>query len=186
MIGLRRWVIAVTRIGMLNSSSATWPCDSPNGASGSTYSVSIRPSMTTSASAGTRRSTVRARTTLIAPPASPPATGAPSTPVGPACAPLEAARAPRRAARPHAPAGPVDRAVGRDRADDDRDRIFPAAAVDHVGEQEGLPVLLGQAADELPAHQRMQLGVLVDRAIDRDEQALALQRLEVLMEIGVA
>ena len=33
---LCRCVIAVTRIGMLYSSSATWPCDSPNGASGST------------------------------------------------------------------------------------------------------------------------------------------------------
>ena len=33
-------MIAVTRIGMLNSSSAMWPCDSPNGPSGSTNSVS--------------------------------------------------------------------------------------------------------------------------------------------------
>ncbi|MNC96250.1 hypothetical protein D3C83_135770 [compost metagenome] len=30
-----RCVIAVTRIGMLNSSGATCPCDSPNGPSGS-------------------------------------------------------------------------------------------------------------------------------------------------------
>ena len=35
MTGFLRCVIAVTCIGMLNSSSATWPCDSPNGASGS-------------------------------------------------------------------------------------------------------------------------------------------------------
>src|SRR5580700_5504286 len=69
MIGFWRSVIAVTRIGMLNSSSATWPCDSPNGDSGSTYSVSIRPSITISASAGTSRSTVRARTTLMGAPA---------------------------------------------------------------------------------------------------------------------
>ncbi len=39
-IACLRCVIAVTRIGMLNSSSATWPCDSPNGPSGSTFTVS--------------------------------------------------------------------------------------------------------------------------------------------------
>ena len=56
--GLRLWVIAVTRIDMLKSSSATWPWLSPNGPSGSSSSLSIRPSMTISASAGTCRSTL--------------------------------------------------------------------------------------------------------------------------------
>ena len=81
-IASRRCVIAVTRIGMLNCSSAMWPCDSPNGPSGSRYSVSISPSMTISASAGTRRSTVFARTTRIGSPASPPATPISSTSSG--------------------------------------------------------------------------------------------------------
>ena len=54
----------------------------------------------------------------------------------------------------------------------DRDRHVVAAAVsaDDVGEQEGAPVRLVEAAAELPAHQRMQLGVLVDRAIDAHEE----------------
>ena len=90
MIGFLRWVMAVTRIGMLNSSSATWPCDSPNGASGSSHSVSISPSMTISDSAGTIRSTVRARTILIGPPARPPATVNSSTPIGSFCGPMKA------------------------------------------------------------------------------------------------
>ena len=90
MTGFLRWVIAVTVIGMLNSSSATWPCDSPNGASGSRYSVSIRPSITTSDSAGIRRSTVRARTTLIGSPARPPATVNSSTSSGSFCGPMKA------------------------------------------------------------------------------------------------
>ena len=60
--GLRLRVIAVTRIDMLKSSSATWPWLSPKGPSGSSRSVSIKPSMTISASAGTSRSTVLQRT----------------------------------------------------------------------------------------------------------------------------
>ena len=55
---LRLRVIAVTRIDMLKSSSATWPWLSPNGPSGSSSSVSIKPSTTISASAGISRSTV--------------------------------------------------------------------------------------------------------------------------------
>src|SRR6516162_10404100 len=43
--------------------------------------------------------------------------------------------------------------------------------------------MLRQSALELPAHQRMQLGVLVDRAIDAHEQPLRLERGEVGLEI---
>ena len=43
-------------------------------------------------------------------------------------------------------------------------------------EQEGAALILGEAALELPAHQRMQLGVLVDRPIDADQQALRFER----------
>jgi len=72
MTGFFRCVIAVTRIGCLYSSSATWPCDSPNGASGSQYSVSIRPLDHNLGFRGTSRSTVFALTTLIGAPARPP------------------------------------------------------------------------------------------------------------------
>ncbi len=67
----------------------------------------------------------------------------------------------------------VDRPVRRDRPDHDGDIEFAAAAVGHVGEQEGLALRFIHAADELPAHQRMQFGVLVDRPVD-GEQKVAL------------
>src|SRR5262249_40906055 len=52
-----------------------------------------------------------------------------------------------RAAKPDA----IDLAVGRKPADQHRDVVFAALAVDHIGEQERLAVLLGDAATELPA-----------------------------------
>ena len=72
--GLRLRVIAVTRIDILKSSSATCPWLSPNGPSGSRDRVSITPSMTISASAGTTRSMVLQRTVRTGLPISPPAT----------------------------------------------------------------------------------------------------------------
>ena len=45
---------------------------------------------------------------------------------------------------------------------------------------------LVDAADELPAHQRMQLGILVDRPIDGEQQALLAQRVEMLVQIAIA
>ena len=47
-IALRRRVMQVTSIYALNSCKFTWPCDSPKGASGSRYSVSMNPSTTIS------------------------------------------------------------------------------------------------------------------------------------------
>jgi len=44
-------------------------------------------------------------------------------------------------------------------------------------------LFISQPALELPARQRMQLGVLVDRPVDADEQALSLQRFEMTLEI---
>ena len=72
--GARLCVIAVTCIDMLKSSSATWPWLSPKGPSGSSSSLSIKPSMTISASAGTKRSTLVALTMRMGAPARPPAT----------------------------------------------------------------------------------------------------------------
>ena len=45
------------------------------------------------------------------------------------------------------------------------------------------PRLLGKAADELPAHERMQLGVLVDRPLDPHEQAALLEARDMLLKI---
>ena len=56
-------------------------------------------------------------------------------------------------------------------------------AVDHVGEQEGAALGLRDAADELQPHQRMQLGVLVDRMIDPRQQAARFEIGEVLLQI---
>ena len=86
--GLRLCVIAVTRIDMLKSSSATWPWLSPNGPSGSSSSLSIRPSITISASAGTCRSTVAALAMRMGAPANPPATAISSRSIGSFCGPV--------------------------------------------------------------------------------------------------
>ena len=60
----------------------------------------------------------------------------------------------------------VDLRRRRQRADHDRNVVFAALGVGDVGEDEGAALVLRHAADELPAHQRMQLGVLVDRGVD--------------------
>ena len=65
-------------------------------------------------------------------------------------------------------------------------RICGLLAVDDVGEQERLAVLLLDAAAELPAHQRVHLGVLVDRAIDGDEQPGLVERAQVVVQVRIA
>jgi hypothetical protein len=77
----------------------------------------------------------------------------------------------------------VNRGRGRKRADRDRDVIAPALGIDDVGEQERAAIGLGDAADELPAHQGMKLGVLVDRTIDPHQQPGLVERGEMLLEI---
>ena len=77
----------------------------------------------------------------------------------------------------------IDVRRGRKRADRDRHIEAPAVGADHIGEQEGAPLLLVKAALELPAHQRMKLGVLVDRALDAHQQAGGFEIGEMLLEI---
>ena len=77
----------------------------------------------------------------------------------------------------------IDLGRGGERADHHRHVVAPALRVRHIGEQEGPPLVLGNAAQELPAHQRMQLGVLVDRPVDAHQQAVGLEVGEVLLEI---
>ena len=59
-----------------------WPWLSPNGPSGSSSSGSIRPSITSSASAGTSRSTLTHFAIRTGAPASPPATAISSKSIG--------------------------------------------------------------------------------------------------------
>src|SRR5439155_23543119 len=67
--------------------------------------------------------------------------------------------------------------------DHHRHVVALALGVDHIAEQERAPLMFGYAADELPAHQRMQLGVLIDRPIDADEQAFSVEIGEMGLEI---
>ena len=77
----------------------------------------------------------------------------------------------------------IDARRGRERTDRHRDVVAAAGRVDDVGEQECAALILGEPALELPAHQRVQLAVLVDRAIDAHQQPLRLQRREMRLEI---
>ena len=100
--------------------------------------------------------------------------------IGPAIARIQAS--PISADRlPHADR--VDFGRGGERADHHRDVVTPALGVGHIGEQEGPPLVLGHAAQELPAHQRVQLGVLVDRPVDAHQKAVGLEIGQMLLEI---
>ena len=77
----------------------------------------------------------------------------------------------------------VDLRRCRQRADRDGHVVAPSAAIDDVGEQERAALVLGQSALELPAHQRVQLGVLVDRPVDARHEPLRLKPRQVLLEI---
>ena len=83
-------------------------------------------------------------------------------------------------------AGAVDGAVGSQGAHHHRNLEFAALAIDDVVEQKGLALALGHAADELPAHQRMQLGILVDTTADDLQQTTLLQTIQMLMQVGIA
>ena len=75
----------------------------------------------------------------------------------------------------------------RRRIDADRHRqvVAPALGVHHVGEEKRLAVRLADAAAILPAHQRMQLAVLVDGVIDAMEQPGAVEPRNVLVQVGI-
>ena len=59
----------------------------------------------------------------------------------------------------------------RQRADHDWNVVFAALGVDYVGEEKRAALILRHAANELPAHQRVQLGVFVDFRVDALEKA---------------
>ena len=78
----------------------------------------------------------------------------------------------------------IDLRRGRQRAD--RDRHVEAASIgaDDVGEQEGAALILIEAALELPAHQRVEFGVLVDLAIDAHQESGGFEPRQVVLEVG--
>ena len=80
---------------------------------------------------------------------------------------------PRRCRRPATHADGVNLRRRSERADRDRNVITTSRAVDDVGEQKSPPLILGEPALELPAHQRVQLAVLVDRPVDAHRRPAA-------------
>lgn len=72
---------------------------------------------------------------------------------------------------------------GRERAQYNGHVVFLAVGVDDVGEKKRLALIFRNPADKLPAHQRMELSVLVDRTVDTNEQALAFEIGQMLLEI---
>ncbi len=77
----------------------------------------------------------------------------------------------------------VDALRRRQRADRDRDVVAAPLGIDHVGEQERAALILGEPALELPAHQRVQLGFLVHRAVDAHQKPRGFETREMLLEI---
>ena len=80
---------------------------------------------------------------------------------------------------------PIDVAVGRQPSYQHRDVVFAALAVDHVGEEERLAVLLRDAAAKLPPHQRVHFGILVDRPVDGDQLSGRRQRPDMIVQVRI-
>ena len=87
-----------------------------------------------------------------------------------------------RSAHAHA----VDLTVGSECAHHHRHRVPAPLGIDDMGEQKRLALGLVHAADKLPAHQGMELSVLVDGAVNDLQQAAAFELLQVIMQVGVA
>ena len=85
-----------------------------------------------------------------------------------------------------AEADAIDLAVRREARHQHGGVVAAALGVGRLREQERLALGLRDAAAELPAHQRVHLGVFVDRLVDDDQQALARERQHVLVQVGIA
>jgi len=79
----------------------------------------------------------------------------------------------------------VDFAIGGENPDRHRDVIAAALAVNNALEKEALALGFRDAAAELPAHERMHLGIFVDRALHPDQQPLLLQGSDMCVEIWI-
>ena len=72
---------------------------------------------------------------------------------------------------------------GGQSADGDRNVITPSRAIDDVGEQKSPAIIFGEPALKLPAHQRVQLAILVDRPVDAGEEAPLIEQTQMLLKI---
>jgi hypothetical protein len=79
----------------------------------------------------------------------------------------------------------IDFPVGSKPADQHRNVVFSALAVGDIGEQESLAVPFLDAAAELPAHQWVHLGILVDGPRDRDQEPCRVERAHMIVQIGI-
>src|SRR5207245_11149357 len=86
---------------------------------------------------------------------------------------------------PAADADAIDFAVRGERTHRDRNLVLALLAINDIGEQERFAILLLDAAAELPPHQRVHFGVLVDRSVDDDEQAGLIERPDVIMQVRI-
>ena len=59
----------------------------------------------------------------------------------------------------------------RERPDHNRNVVLAALGIDDVGEDKRPAFFLRHAADKLPAHQRVQLGVFINGCVDALDQA---------------
>ena len=75
----------------------------------------------------------------------------------------------------------INLAVGREPADQHRNVVLAAVRIGDIFEQKGLALALRQAA-ELQPHQRMELGVLVDRHRHAHELAGLLEPFDISSE----
>ena len=69
------------------------------------------------------------------------------------------------------------------RANHDGHVVPPPLGIANVREQERPPLVLRDAAEELPAHQRVQLGVLVDGPVDAQEKTACCKISKMLLEV---
>ena len=79
----------------------------------------------------------------------------------------------------------VDRAIGRECTNGNRQVIFLPARAGDVVEDKRLAVGFGNATTELPAHQRMHFGILIDRLVDGLQQVRLIQRFQMILKIRI-
>ena len=79
----------------------------------------------------------------------------------------------------------IHRGIRRQSAHHHRKFILAPAAIDDVGEQECLALILFDTTNVLPTHQRMHFSILVDGTIDGQQQAGFAQRVKMVVQVGV-
>ena len=85
-----------------------------------------------------------------------------------------------------AKANPIDVRIGGEPRDQHRYIVAGAFAIGGLREQECSPIAFGNAATILPADQRVDFCIFVDRLIDDDQQPGAVQRQHMIVQIGIA